>query len=335
MSELKPRLCSVVKGPNGFGFHLHGQKGVVGQKIRKVEEGSPAAESGLLAGDRIIAVNGKNVQNESHAEVVACIKEQSNKTDLLVVDEETYKHYTENNMEITLTNNDGGSRKSSSASESPATAEESSNSAIPHPRLCHLVKTTGGFGFNLHSEKAKSGRFISGVESGGPADVSGLKVGDRIVEVNDINIEAGKHSDLVNAIKQSGSEVHLLVVDKQTDAYFKSLNITPTRKHVDNPPTEADATPAVVTQSSEPDAPVSSPDTTSPIVTSSAPEIYVDDDEQPPSPTPEVGKPQQNGGKADFQSMDLSALKERALSGRKKKSVDSSWKNKHQFFNNM
>jgi len=335
MSEFKPRLCSVVKGPNGFGFHLHGQKGVVGQKIRKVEEGSPAAESGLLAGDRIIAVNGKNVQNESHAEVVACIKERTERTDLLVVDEETYKYYTENNMEITLINNEG-SRKSSSASESPAPAtKESSHNVIPHPRLCHLVKTTGGFGFNLHSEKAKSGRFISGVESGGPAEVSGLKVGDRIVEVNDVNIEAGKHSDLVNAIKQSGSEVHLLVVDKETDAYFKSLNITPTRKHVDSPPTEADATPAVVTQSSEPDAPVSSPDTTSPIVTSSAPEIHVADDEQPPSPTPEV-KPQQNGGKAtDFQSMDLSALKERALSGRKKKSVDSSWKNKHQFFNNM
>ena len=71
--ELKPRLCSITKGPSGFGFHLHGQKGVVGQKIRKVEEGSPADEAGLLAGDRIIAVNGKNVQNESHAEASFCI----------------------------------------------------------------------------------------------------------------------------------------------------------------------------------------------------------------------------------------------------------------------
>jgi len=323
----------IKKGPNGFGFHLHGQKGVVGQKIRKVEEGSPAAESGLLTGDRIIAVNGKNVQNESHAEVVACIKERSEQTDLLVVDEETYKHYTDNNMEISL------SAIEDSTPPSPS-SESSSEVKIPHPRRCHLVKTTGGFGFNLHSEKAKSGRFISSVEPNGPAAIAGLKKGDRIVEVNDVNIEAGKHSDLVAAIKQSGSEVHLLVVDAKTDEYFKSLNITPTGEHVDNPPTE----PAVSEDppsAAEPDAPAAAtiepePTETTPVVTETAvvPEIQVaEEEDQPPSPTPEV-KPAQNGT-ADFSSMDLTALKERALSGRKKKSVDASWKNKHQFFNNM
>lgn len=330
--SLKPRLCSIKKGPNGFGFHLHGQKGVVGQKIRKVEEGSPAAESGLLTGDRIIAVNGKNVQNESHAEVVACIKERSEQADLLVVDEETYKYYADNNMEISVSADDD------SDNSSPSSAS-SSEEKIPHPRHCHLVKTTGGFGFNLHSEKAKSGRFISSVEPNGPADIAGLRKGDRIVEVNDVNIEAGKHSDLVAAIKQSGNEVHLLVVDPRADEYFNSLNVTPTGKHVDNPPTE----PVVIEESSppsgaEPDVPAVSqptPTETTPVVTESAPEIQVAE-EQPPSPTPEAkpAAPQQNGN-ADFSSMDLTALKERALSGRKKKSVDASWKNKHQFFNNM
>lgn len=79
--------------------------------------------------------------------------------------------------------------------------------------------------------------------------------------------------------------------------------------------------------------PTPTPAKTTPVVREAAPEIHVAEEEQPPSPTPDV-KPQQNGN-ADFQSMDLTALKERALSGRKKKSVDASWKNKHQFFNNM
>ena len=69
MSEHKPRLCHVVRGPGGYGFHLHGEKGKVGQHIRKVEEGSPAEHAGLKEGDRIIEVNGKNVESEEHGEV--------------------------------------------------------------------------------------------------------------------------------------------------------------------------------------------------------------------------------------------------------------------------
>lgn len=65
-SELKPRLCLMVKGETGYGFHLHGEKGKSGQFIRKVEPGSPAEASGLRAGDRVVAVNGANVEKETH-----------------------------------------------------------------------------------------------------------------------------------------------------------------------------------------------------------------------------------------------------------------------------
>lgn len=65
-SERKPRLCIMTKGDNGYGFHLHGEKGKSGQLIRKVEQGSPAEASGLQAGDRVIAVNGVNVEKETH-----------------------------------------------------------------------------------------------------------------------------------------------------------------------------------------------------------------------------------------------------------------------------
>lgn len=65
-SERKPRLCPMAKGENGYGFHLHGEKGKSGQYIRKVEPGSPAEASGLRAGDRVVAVNGVNVEKETH-----------------------------------------------------------------------------------------------------------------------------------------------------------------------------------------------------------------------------------------------------------------------------
>lgn len=90
--ELLPRLCCLEKGPNGYGFHLHGEKGKVGQFIRLVEPGSPAEKSGLLAGDRLVEVNGENVEKETHQQVVSRIRAALNAVRLLVVDPETDEH---------------------------------------------------------------------------------------------------------------------------------------------------------------------------------------------------------------------------------------------------
>ncbi|XP_067088989.1 Na(+)/H(+) exchange regulatory cofactor NHE-RF2 [Osmerus mordax] len=88
-SDLKPRLCFMLKGESGYGFHLHGEKGKSGQYIRKVEPASPAEASGLHAGDRVIEVNGENVERETHHQVVQRIKALEQETRLLVVDRET------------------------------------------------------------------------------------------------------------------------------------------------------------------------------------------------------------------------------------------------------
>ncbi|GLD75036.1 Na(+)/H(+) exchange regulatory cofactor NHE-RF2-like protein [Lates japonicus] len=90
-NERKPRLCLMTKGENGYGFHLHGEKGKSGQFIRKVEPGSPAEASGLRAGDRVVAVNGVNVEKETHHQVVQRIKTIDHETRLLVVDHETHE----------------------------------------------------------------------------------------------------------------------------------------------------------------------------------------------------------------------------------------------------
>lgn len=90
--EPLPRLCCLEKGPNGYGFHLHGEKGKVGQFIRLVEPGSPAEKSGLLAGDRLVEVNGENVEKETHQQVVSRIRAAMNAVRLLVVDPDTDEH---------------------------------------------------------------------------------------------------------------------------------------------------------------------------------------------------------------------------------------------------
>ncbi|XP_060755111.1 mucin-2 [Neoarius graeffei] len=87
--NLRPRLCYLTKGECGYGFHLHGERSSGAQFIRRIEAGSPAELAGLRSGDRVVEVNGENVEKESHQQVVQKIMEVENRTRLLVVDRET------------------------------------------------------------------------------------------------------------------------------------------------------------------------------------------------------------------------------------------------------
>lgn len=74
----------------------------------------------------------------------------------------------------------------------------------PAPRLCHLIKWPDfdGYGFNLHADKTKSGQFVGNVDENSPAQSAGLREGDRIIEVNGVNIANENH-------RQVSVDVHL------------------------------------------------------------------------------------------------------------------------------
>ena len=128
--NLRPRLCHVRKWPdfNGYGFNLHAEKGRAGQYIGKVDEGSPAVAAGLREGDRIIEVNGTNIGNETHAQVVTRIKAVAGETKLLVVDADTDKHYKEQKLVIR------GDLPEVDARDSPIPGGEN-NVATPPPSI--------------------------------------------------------------------------------------------------------------------------------------------------------------------------------------------------------
>ncbi|OAD53493.1 Na(+)/H(+) exchange regulatory cofactor NHE-RF2 [Eufriesea mexicana] len=98
---------------------------------------------------------------------------------------------------------------------------------IPCARLCHIVKWDDfdGYGFNLHAEKGKNGQFIGKVDDGSPSQAAGLRQGDRIIEVNEINIANETHKQVVERIKAFPNKTKLLVVDQEADEYFRANNI--------------------------------------------------------------------------------------------------------------
>ncbi|KTF77748.1 hypothetical protein cypCar_00027042, partial [Cyprinus carpio] len=127
-SDLKPRLCVMKKGENGYGFHLHGEKGKTGQYIRKVERASPAQASGLRAGDRLVEVNGENVERETHHQVVQRIKAVEHETRLLVVDRETDEYFRRLRLSCTEDMAIRMSPAATTPSPSPSTSKQGNGS---------------------------------------------------------------------------------------------------------------------------------------------------------------------------------------------------------------
>ncbi|KAL8190689.1 UNVERIFIED_CONTAM: hypothetical protein K2H54_059421 [Gekko kuhli] len=99
----QPRICNLVKGPNGFGFHLNAVKDLPGQFIKQVQKGGPADLAGLKDDDILIEVNGVNVENEDYENVVARIREGSNRLTLLVCAEKTHQHIRSENLSAAAT----------------------------------------------------------------------------------------------------------------------------------------------------------------------------------------------------------------------------------------
>ncbi|XP_035492340.1 Na(+)/H(+) exchange regulatory cofactor NHE-RF2 [Scophthalmus maximus] len=284
-SEPRPRLCFLTQGARGYGFHLHGERNRGGQFIRKVEPGSSADLAGLRPGDRVVEVNGENVEKENHHQVVNRIREVDHRTRLLVVDRDTDDYLHSHGLACTedLAVEMGtlsprpspgptpssspipressplspkpnhtqsippagadspvitqGKMKRSSVTSSKASDPEielspESTTDLFFPRLCHVVKGDHGYGFNLHSDKTRRGQFVRSVDPGSAAEGADMRPGDRLVEVNGVNIEGLRHSEVVALIRAGGEEVSLLMVDQVTDKLFHRLGITPTTSHV-------------------------------------------------------------------------------------------------------
>ncbi|XP_072098601.1 Na(+)/H(+) exchange regulatory cofactor NHE-RF1-like [Mobula birostris] len=255
--QLRPRLCVISRGPGGYGFHLHGEKGKTGQFIRLVEAGSPAEAAGLRAGDKVVQVNGDNVEQDSHQQVVEKIKAVASETRLLVVDKETDELLRSLGLQCKVEYIDGIPEQGQGVEQLPESKErEAGGDSVSQsssekdgtdthkelrPRLCCMQKGPNGYGFNLHSEKSKTGQFIRAVDPDSPAERSGLLpsgppgITDCMLQVNGTSVEGKQHTDVVTAIKAGGIETSLLVVDPETDEFFKKCKVSPSAVHLTGP----------------------------------------------------------------------------------------------------
>ncbi|KAI0219779.1 Sorting nexin-27 [Lamellibrachia satsuma] len=93
-----PRIVTIYKSETGFGFNVRGQVSEGGQlrsingelyapmqHVSAVLEGGAAQKAGIEKGDRILEVNGTNVEGSTHKQVVDLIRSGGDKLTLTVI----------------------------------------------------------------------------------------------------------------------------------------------------------------------------------------------------------------------------------------------------------
>ncbi|XP_053296408.1 Na(+)/H(+) exchange regulatory cofactor NHE-RF3 [Pleuronectes platessa] len=232
----KPRIIKITKGPDGYGFLLREEPNQTGHFIRDIDRGSPAERSGLKDMDRLVAVDGEDMDSCTHQQVVDKIWQSGKDCCLLVVDKDTDQMYGQGKVSPMLFWEEmKGSNSPPSYTEAinlPATVQQASQVQVKEeelkPKLCKMERTSAGYGFHLKGIQGIHGQYLE-VEKGGAADRAGLNDEDVVMEVNGVNVEQSTHEEVVEIIRDSGSSLEMLVAKKSVYHQLTAKGVSITR----------------------------------------------------------------------------------------------------------
>ncbi|KAM9642991.1 protein scribble homolog isoform 44-T44 [Morphnus guianensis] len=225
----------LMRNEKGLGFSIAGGKGSTpyragdtGIFISRIAEGGAAHRDGILhVGDRVISINGVDMTEARHDQAVALLT-ASSPTIVLLVEREGAEQLSEGDLP-------GVPRVRMHSPPPPPSHGESPPEETPSLQRnhlskgledqypieeIHLVKAGGPLGLSIvggsdHSSHPfgihEPGVFISKVIPRGLASRSGLRVGDRILEVNSIDLRHATHQEAVNALLSNTQELTMLV----------------------------------------------------------------------------------------------------------------------------
>ncbi|XP_052016476.1 protein scribble homolog isoform X7 [Apodemus sylvaticus] len=108
-----------------------------------------------------------------------------------------------------------------------------------------IVRQTGGLGISIAGGKGSTpykgddeGIFISRVSEEGPAARAGVRVGDKLLEVNGVALQDAEHHEAVEALRGAGTAVQMRVWRERMVEPENAVTITPLRPEDDYSPRE-------------------------------------------------------------------------------------------------
>ncbi|KAM3923901.1 Na(+)/H(+) exchange regulatory cofactor NHE-RF4 [Leptodactylus fuscus] len=206
----RPKLCLVRNEGKGFGFTTSATGGVRGTFQLTVEDGGAAQKAGVPQGARLLEVNGENIVSFTMSQLTKKVQQSGSRVVLLVLDSSAWGEYESRGV-------------------TPSLAFAETSSLLYQPRKLHLVRCPQGYGFLLRQEKCLGGhgQFLRELDPGLPAEVAGMREGDRLLAVNGQNVEGLEHDDIVSLIQASGKQVTLLVISNEGDRFYSEIGTSP------------------------------------------------------------------------------------------------------------
>ncbi|XP_056219625.1 protein scribble homolog isoform X15 [Seriola aureovittata] len=251
--EEEEHTLTILRQTGGLGISIAGGKGSTPYKgddegifISRVSEEGPAARAGVKVGDKLLEVNGVDLHEAEHHTAVEALRSSGASVSMTVLRE----HMVEPENAITTTplrpEDDYFPRERRSSGI--AFNMEASPSG-PQQRLSTcLIRNDKGLGFSIAGGKGSTpyrtgdtGIYISRIAEGGAAHRDSiLRVGDRVISINGVDMTEARHDQAV-ALLTGTSPTIALLVERDLNAPGGSPGQSRARAHSPPPPEPSDS----------------------------------------------------------------------------------------------
>lgn len=231
----------IERSQTGLGLSIAGGRGSTPFKgdddgifISRVTEGGPADLAGLRVGDKVLTVNGVNVEEVSHYDAVEVLK-ASGQVLVLEIIREVTRLIKPTTGSISSVPSAKILAPPSPVPPAPLTIENEPPATQKVLLHTTLIRDSRGLGFSIAGGKGSQpfkaesdAIYISRITDGGVADKDGkLAVGDRVVSINGIDLSGAGHNHAVNMLTGLERFVRLTVEREIPIEDGKSPNPSP------------------------------------------------------------------------------------------------------------
>ncbi|CAL8313575.1 unnamed protein product [Merluccius merluccius] len=251
--EEEEHTLTILRQTGGLGISIAGGKGSTPYKgddegifISRVSEDGPAARAGVKVGDKLLEVNGVDLHGAEHHTAVEALRSSGAAVSMTILRE----HMVEPENAITTTPlrpEDDYFPRERRSSGLPFLLEAGAGQPRQRLSAC-LVRNDKGLGFSIAGGKgstpyrtADTGIYISRIAEGGAAHRdSTLRVGDRVLSINGVDMTEARHDQAV-ALLTGTSPTIALVVERDQTAPGGSPGLSRGRAHSPPPPEPSDS----------------------------------------------------------------------------------------------
>uniref|UniRef100_A0A8C5I5U2 Protein scribble homolog n=1 Tax=Gouania willdenowi TaxID=441366 RepID=A0A8C5I5U2_GOUWI len=222
--EEEEHTLTILRQTGGLGISIAGGKGSTPYKgddegifISRVSEEGPAARAGIKVGDKLLEVNGVDLHEAEHHTAVEALRSSGASVSMTVLRERMVE--PENAITTTPLRPEDDYFPRERRSSGLAFNLESSPS-VPRQRFSTcLYRNDKGLGFSIAGGKGSTvyrtgdtGIYISRIAEGGAAHRdSTLRVGDRVLSINGVDMTEARHDQAVALLTGTSPTITLLV----------------------------------------------------------------------------------------------------------------------------